>query len=162
MAIRDASKLTLSSQGAKPYLQTPLASLVGIPGVRLDRPADVHRQGSIHTFQWPSECCMNSSPSLISAFISCMWATVCTDHASVGSIDKAFTRREREGHRKQELAWLPGPSKSKGGDWALTQNSDNPNTSPISYVSWGYQYVPCPPQQAAEEGISASLTDEEN
>lgn len=84
---------------------------------------------------------MNSSPSLISAFISCMWAIVCTDHASVGSIDRAYTGQEMEEQRKQELAWLPGPSKSKGGDWALTQNNDNPNTSPVTYVSWGYQCV---------------------
>ena len=66
-----------------------------------------------------------------------MWATVCTDHASVGSIDKAYTGQEMEGQRKQELAWLPGPSKSKGGDWALTQNNYNPNPSPIFCVSLG-------------------------
>lgn len=77
-----------------------LASPGGIPGVGLGGPVDGHCQDSMHTFQWPSECCMNSSPSLISALISCMWATVCTDHASVGSIDRAYTGQEVEGQRK--------------------------------------------------------------
>lgn len=65
------------------------------------------------------------------------------------------------GQRKRGLAWWSGPSKIKGGNWVLTQDNCNPNTNFISFLPRGYQCVPYPPQQAAEEGISASLTDEE-
>ena len=53
---------------------------------------DEHR-----TFQWASECCMNSRPSRTSAFISLICATVCTDHASVGLMDKAYVGGGRGG-----------------------------------------------------------------
>lgn len=46
----------------------------------------------MRTFQWVSESRMKSSPALTSAFISWMWATVCTDHASVGVTDSAWER----------------------------------------------------------------------